>query len=194
MTFDAIRKANEAIRTTDIKGKDYAEVNQRVKAFRMVYPTGYIETAIISLEGGVCTMQAVAGYEDEKGRHALATGHAQEKEQASYINKTSYIENCETSAVGRALGMCGFGIDTALCSAEELNSALAAQEAPKKPQGKALGLKCTECGNPIRDSQKKNGEVWPAYQIATYTAKRYGASLCCNCAMKKNRDEAGTGK
>ena len=33
--------------------------------------------------------------------------------------KLSYLENCETSAVGRALGMLGYGIDGAICSAEE---------------------------------------------------------------------------
>ena len=32
----------------------------------------------------------------------VATGHAYEKEGSSFINKTSYIENCETSAIGRA--------------------------------------------------------------------------------------------
>ena len=48
ITFDDIQKANETIKTTDIKGKNYAEVNQRIKAFRMVYPTGTIETKLIS--------------------------------------------------------------------------------------------------------------------------------------------------
>ena len=43
-------------------------------------------------------------------------------------NKTSYIENCETSAVGRALGMCGFGIDTSIASAEEVQNAMANQK------------------------------------------------------------------
>ena len=38
ITFEDIQKANETIKTTDIKGKDYAEVNQRIKAYRMVYP------------------------------------------------------------------------------------------------------------------------------------------------------------
>jgi uncharacterized lipoprotein NlpE involved in copper resistance len=62
----------------------------------------------------------------------LGTGHAYEKESSSFINKTSYIENCETSAVGRALGMAGFGIDTSVCSAEELTNAINNQEDPKR--------------------------------------------------------------
>lgn len=127
-TFEDIKKANETIATTNIKGKEYAEVNQRIKAFRMVYPTGSIITDIVELENGICTIKATV----KDGDNILGTGYAQEKEASSYINKTSYIENCETSAVGRALGMCGFGIDTSVCSAEELMNALNNQEPTKK--------------------------------------------------------------
>lgn len=122
--FEDIRKANETIATTNIKGKEYAEVNQRIKAFRMVYPEGSIITDLVQLENGICTIKAVI----KNGELVLGTGIAQEKESSSCINKTSYIENCETSAVGRALGMCGFGIDVSVCSAEELQNALNNQE------------------------------------------------------------------
>lgn len=127
-TFEDIKKANETIATTNIKGKEYAEVNQRIKAFRMVYPEGSIITELIELENGICTIRAIV----KNGENTLGTGFAQEKESSSYINKTSYIENCETSAVGRALGMCGFGIDTSVCSAEELQNALNNQDKPNK--------------------------------------------------------------
>ena len=127
-TFEDIKKANETIATTNIKGKEYAEVNQRIKAFRMVYPEGSIITELVELENGICTRRAIV----KDGENTLGTGFAQEKESSSYINKTSYIENCETSAVGRALGMCGFGIDTSVCSAEELQNALNNQDKPNK--------------------------------------------------------------
>ena len=55
---NAMEKANKAIQTTDIKGKDYAEVPQRVKAFRMVYPNGKIETEILSNDKGVVVMNS----------------------------------------------------------------------------------------------------------------------------------------
>jgi len=58
----------------------------------------------------------------------LAVGHAYEKEGSTFINKTSYIENCETSAVGRALGMLGIGIDTSIATAEEVNIAIINQD------------------------------------------------------------------
>ena len=128
MTYEQLQKANESIKTTPIKGKDYAEVNQRIKAFRMVYPDGFIEPRLISDSDGVCTFKAEVGFYKDTDNGArpivLGVGHAQEKEDSSFINKTSYIENCETSAVGRALGMAGFGIDTSVASADEVQTAI----------------------------------------------------------------------
>lgn len=133
-----IEKANKSIKTTDIKGKDYAEVNQRIKAFRMIYPQGTIKTILVSNNDGICVFRAEA-YEYEKcnedGNYEsklLGTGTAYEKENSTFINKTSYIENCETSAVGRALGMCGFGTDTSVASAEEVQNAMANQKKEEK--------------------------------------------------------------
>jgi hypothetical protein len=131
-TWTEIVNANKLIATTDIKGKQYAEVNQRIKAFRSVHPNGSIQSELISLEGGVCTFRVVVSDSDGK---ILGTGTAQEKESSSFINKTSYIENCETSAVGRALGMCGFGIDTSVASYEEVANAIENQSNPKKDEG-----------------------------------------------------------
>jgi hypothetical protein len=129
--FEDIQKANETINTTNIKGKEYAEVNQRIKAFRMIYPGGTIETEMLSNENGTCIFKAKVFKNDEIGSVLLGTGTAYEKENSSFINKTSYIENCETSAVGRALGMAGFGIDTSVASAEEVANAIQQQDSEK---------------------------------------------------------------
>ena len=142
ITFEQIQKANETIKTTSVQGKDYAEVNQRIKAFRQVYPTGTIVTEMASNEtdnnsNRVCVFRATCGYTDENGNYiVLGTGTAYEKEGSSFINKTSYIENCETSAVGRALGMCGFGVDTSIAGAEEMQNAINNQD-EAKPELKA---------------------------------------------------------
>ena len=127
ISFEDIKKANETINTTNIKGKEYAEVNQRIKAFRMVYPEGSIETELLSNENGICIFKASVW----NGDIILGEGTAYEKENSSFINKTSYIENCETSAVGRALGMAGFGIDTSVASAEEVANAIQQQDQDK---------------------------------------------------------------
>lgn len=125
MNWEQIKKANETIRTTDIKGKNYAEVNQRIKAFRMVEPNGTITTEIIKIDDGVVLMKATITNENGV---VIGTGYAQEKESSSFINKTSYIENCETSAVGRALGMCGFGIDASVASYEDVANEMSNQD------------------------------------------------------------------
>lgn len=132
--FARIKEANEQIQTitltrTDKKtgktiSKEYAEVNQRIKAFRMVYPDGYIRTEIKYHENGTIIIQATCGcYTEEDTPILLGQGYAMEKEGTSFINQGSYIENCETSAVGRALGMAGFGIDTSVASADEVRNA-----------------------------------------------------------------------
>lgn len=125
MKYEDIQAVNAGIKTTDVKGKAYAEVPERVQAFRKLYPEGRIETEILSLEGGVCVMKATAWARDAEGSEwVLATGTAYEKEDGSYINKTSYIENCETSAVGRALGFIGIGSTDSIASAEEVQNAI----------------------------------------------------------------------
>ena len=150
MTFEELQKANEQIVTTDVKGKEYAEVNQRIKAFRMLYPNGAIIPEIESLDDGVCVMKATVL--DDNGK-ILGVGHAYEKEGSSFINKTSYIENCETSAVGRALGMCGIGINTSVASYEEVANAIEQQEQEKiakqkidETKVKALTSRCENEG------------------------------------------------
>lgn len=128
MNWQDIKNANSEIKTTDIKGKDYAEVPQRIKAFRSVCPNGAIVTELLSCENGVCIFKASVFDENQV---LIGTGTAYEREDSSFINKTSYIENCETSAVGRALGMCGFGIDVSVASAEEVQNAMLNQNKPE---------------------------------------------------------------
>lgn len=128
ITYDQIKAASDGILTTNIKGKEYAAVNGRINAFRRLFPQGFITTEIVSLEAGVVVMKASCGYYEDGQAVVLGTGMAYEREGSSNINKTSYIENCETSAVGRALGMAGLGINTAVASSEEVQNAIKQQE------------------------------------------------------------------
>lgn len=111
--------------TVPIKGKEYVTVNERVKYFRSEYPNYGIETELLQLNEDWCCVKAFI--KDDKGR-ILSTGIASEEKASSYINKTSYVENCETSAIGRALGTLGIGIDVSICSADELANAVERQE------------------------------------------------------------------
>ncbi len=125
--YKDIEEVNKTLSTIDVKGKDYVEVNERIKAFRKLYPTGSIQTEMLSNQDGVCIFKAIVGYYDKDDAtilKVLGTGTAYEKENSTFINKTSYIENCETSACGRALGMCGIGINTSVASYEEVTNAI----------------------------------------------------------------------
>jgi hypothetical protein len=121
VSYEQIQKANEEMTMTDIKGKDYAAVNERIKAFRKVYPSGIIITEIEEIKEDYVRTRAYV--KDENGR-IIATGTATEAltgdDKKDYINKTSMVENCETSSVGRALGFAGFGVDKAVASAEDI--------------------------------------------------------------------------
>lgn len=124
------------LKTVNIKGKEYVQVHERVRAFREVFPKYRLISEIISVGedgngGGIVTMKA--SVLDENG-NVLATGHAQEKEASSNVNRTSYIENCETSAFGRALGNLGIGIDTSFATADEMESAIEQQEEIKREE------------------------------------------------------------
>ena len=119
---------SEKMKTISIKGKNYVQVNERVKAFRSnaEWKGWRIVTTLHELTDDVCVMCAKVQNTDGQ---TVATGWAREvrNDASSMVNKTSYVGNCETSAVGRALGYLGIGIDENICSAEELAFALQAQ-------------------------------------------------------------------
>jgi hypothetical protein len=119
-------------------------------------------------------------YDDEQ--KIIGTGIAQEKESSSYINKTSYIENCETSAVGRALGMCGFGIDTSIASYEEVTNAINNQEEkPDKMHLDALMSTALKKGVTVEQLCKK----YKLEKLEDITYQQY-----CECAagLQKMKD------
>ena len=130
MEYKKIEEINKQLKTTDIKGKNYVEVNERIKAFWQLCPNGRIHTQIATIDNGMCVIKAEV-YENKEDEMPRATGIAYEKEGSTFINKTSYIENCETSAVGRALGNAGIGIDTSVASFEEVANAIQQQEEDK---------------------------------------------------------------
>ena len=107
-----------------IQGKEYITVNERIKEFRKLHPNGQILNQVMDNADGQVMFQCKIIVDGV----LVATAHAYEKEGSSFINKTSYIENCETSAVGRALGLFGIGIDTSIASADEVSNAVKQQK------------------------------------------------------------------
>jgi len=86
--------------------KDYVDVAERIRAFYERYPEGSIQTEMVRLEGDLVVFRPTV-YGDREEPHAT-TGWAYEREGVGYVNRTSFIENCETSAIGRALANLSF--------------------------------------------------------------------------------------
>jgi hypothetical protein len=109
------------LKTVNIKGKEYVTVNERLKYFREKF-TGYSLTTEITHinENGVIIRASIKNDEGVE----VASGYAHEKQNSSFINKTSFIENCETSAWGRCLGNFGIGVDESVASADEVANAI----------------------------------------------------------------------
>lgn len=177
------------LKTIDIKGKDYVLVNERVRAFRENYDGYGISTDMLSNDAGTVIFKATIT--DPAGR-VVSTGYAYEKENSSYINKTSYIENCETSAVGRALGFFGIGCDTSIASYEEVAIAVAQQDAETDEDKKmaedarrALGeltgaeVECPICHKPAEPVHLRDGTTCSPRQFVD----KYG--MCAACYKEK---------
>ena len=110
--------------TISIHGKDYATVALRLAvARRNLGAKLKIETEIVSIDKDVVVVKAIVTI----AGNVIATGLAEERRSASRINQTSALENCETSAVGRALAFCGITNDT-IAGAEEVAAAIEQQE------------------------------------------------------------------
>ena len=104
------------MKTISIKGRPYITVAERIKEFRKEYKGYRIETKVIDVDPDWIIMKATV-YDDDGKR--IAVGHASERRERG-VNQTSYVENCETSAVGRALGMMGIGIIDDIASGDEV--------------------------------------------------------------------------
>ena len=114
--------------TVSIHGKVYKTVALRVNEFRESHGQEYgIETDLIT-NADLVIIKAVI---KDKGGFVVSTGYAEEVRGSTMINKTSALENCETSAIGRALAGFGFAGEE-YASANEVQNAIHQQKNPIK--------------------------------------------------------------
>jgi hypothetical protein len=107
----------------DIKGKKYVLVADRILYFNQEYPNGRIKTYLKSKSEAERVVIKAVVMPDVDNDKRVFTGYSQALWGDGYINKTSAIENCETSAIGRALAMMGIGVIDSLASVDEINKA-----------------------------------------------------------------------
>ena len=122
----------------NIHGKDYLTVAERIDMFRKDHPDYGVHTDLISNADLVVVKATIT---NENGRE-IGSGYAEEVRGSTNINKTSAVENCETSAIGRALASCGYGGEQ-YASANEVSDAITQQSVQEALQrhialGKAL--------------------------------------------------------
>ena len=130
-----------------IKGKPYVQVNQRVLELRHKYGDKDnmfgIKTKVVEWNKEKNEIIVQAWITDQSGR-IVGSGIAHEEKSQTGVNSTTYVENCETSAIGRALAAFGLGIEDAYASADEVQGAIKKQDQTKEKKSKETKKDLTE--------------------------------------------------
>ena len=134
----------------NIHGREYQTVALRVKNFREAHPKFTLTTEVLHRDQEIVVMKA--SILDDTGR-LIATGHSEERRDKSQINRTSALENAETSAIGRALAAFGLG-GTEFATADEVANAIHQQRGPSGPIPANHGA-----GNNLDATQKQMVEL-----------------------------------
>tara|TARA_R100000742_G_C4276602_1_gene97799 strand:- start:1698 stop:2291 length:594 start_codon:yes stop_codon:yes gene_type:complete len=153
------------------KGKEYTEVKDRLIAFSEEYPQATIHTELLahapisdSATGEYCNeyiVKAIVTPNPLQEPEIFYTGHAAERDNTGFVNKTSALENCETSAVGRALAIAGFGGEFSIASKEEVENAKLKQK-EIKPTIKSLE-EIDTLAKQCKENGSLNEEGWLKY-------------------------------
>ena len=104
--------------------EDYEPVDSRIAKWWEKHPNGSIQTEIVKDTGNAYIMKATLYTEEGL---IVTTGYASEVITERGVNATSALENCETSAIGRALAAAGYG-GSEYASANEVENALMARK------------------------------------------------------------------
>ena len=142
-----------------IHGREYSTVAERIQQLHAATAGKYsIATEIVSWDDQRIVMRASLEIAD----CGSYMGHAYEDEKSSQINKTSALENCETSAIGRALAAAGYG-GGEYASANEVSNAIHQQQnGASKPDPAAEFVKAC---NDLQPSDKALYAVYKQYEI-----------------------------
>ena len=107
--------------------EDYETVEERLVKFWKDHPDGQIHTTLLEQTSGRFIVQASI-FRTEADSRPWTTGLAEETIQGRGVNATSALENCETSAIGRALANAGYATKGKRASREEMSKVAAKQE------------------------------------------------------------------
>ena len=140
-----------------IHGKEYLTVAERIGRLNKEAFIYSLNTELVSWEDGVVIMKATLTISNDDDVQTY-TGHAYERESSSQINKISALENCETSAIGRALAAAGFG-GTEYASADEVANAIHKQK-PMMTEAQENKIRELIGSHHITDEKRISAEGW----------------------------------
>ena len=152
----------------EIHGKQYATVNERIEELHKKYNGCVsINTELLETQGDVVRMKATVELKEMVEGQEVAsntfTGHAEEVIGSSMINKTSALENAETSAVGRALAFAGFQTDASIASADEVANAIVQQNSMTRVVNQSKPNKASEFDT-VEELSKEVEDNWSEYR------------------------------
>jgi len=152
------------MKTINIKGNDYIPVNQRLIYFRStaIYKNWQIKENIVSINESEAIFKVTILNENSI---EIVSAHSQEYRDSSYINKTSFVENGFTSALGRALGYLGIGIDTSIASKEEIDNAKNNQDQNIESKDSRPWLTETQLVATLKGQKSQAENVLAAYKM-----------------------------
>lgn len=185
-------KTNLAVKAVKIKGKDYVLVSDRILAFNQEYPKGSITTTLVSSPESQTFIIKATVIPDVDTPQRQFTGYSQATIGQGMVNQTAALENAETSAVGRALGMMGIGVLNSIASADEIRKAgvnnshsksttytsptsqttSSGNIQPDVAQKQLLAQPCKHCGGKQAWSYKKGVVYCPTCVRAYYAAQK----------------------
>jgi hypothetical protein len=151
---------------------NYETVEDRIDAFYKDNQDGRILTEIHTLSADKVIFKALVYV----GEILVSTGFAYEKEGSTPVNKTSHIENAETSAIGRALANYNYAKKGARPSREEMEK-VARNQTPQqeKKEQTVMVAKCSSCEASIPTA------------VAVFSKQKFGRLLCIECQKKENK-------
>lgn len=146
----------------NIKGNDYVMVKERVGEFNRIYPNGSITSENLEMTERIVMKTTVIP--DVENPERKFTGYAYEREGSNQINRTSALENCETSSIGRALGFLGLGVIESIASAEEVANAIHQQN--NMPSESLLNE-----AKKLQKKAKRMGAIDALWDLSIFTEK-----------------------
>ena len=185
--------ATPQIKSQKIHGKSYAMVHDRVNYFRgeAMYKDLGIETEVVHFSEEHCVVRA---FVRDKDGFILASGIAHEwkLDPKSAVNKTSFVENAETSAIGRAMACLGIGIEDAYASAFEVELAKASEGSSQKdPQtSKSNVIQHPKSGKPSQVSEMLGEEADPEPEPEQSSDCKAVLSILNRCKTKQDVEGA----